>query len=69
MLGAVTLVRMNKLTGSVAVSVGLATGWASEPVPGWTLTDANLTSVRYHAQVSPSDYLLQVSAYYFGDAG
>ena len=38
-------------------------------VPDFKLTDANPNSVRFGTSVSPRDYLLQVSGYYFGFAG
>ncbi len=42
---------------------------AAEQVPDFKLTDVSMRSNRQGTQVSPRDYLLQVSAYYFGDAG
>ncbi|MCI0535992.1 MAG: hypothetical protein L0Z50_12270 [Verrucomicrobiales bacterium] len=42
---------------------------AVEPVPDFKLTDVSMLSNRRGTQVSPRDYLLQVSGYYFGDAG
>ncbi|MCH1507296.1 MAG: hypothetical protein GWQ05_11390 [Verrucomicrobiaceae bacterium] len=44
------------------------TGWA-EPVPSFSLEDLSPRSVRYGQMVSPEDYRLQISAYYFGSAG
>lgn len=38
------------------------------PVPDFKLTDVNTNSTRANAEVSPRDYLLQVSGYYFGAA-
>jgi hypothetical protein len=43
--------------------------WASVPVSDFHLLDANPNSERRSTQVSPRDYLLQVSGYYFGAAG
>ena len=43
--------------------------WAGEPVSDFHLLDANANSERRSGQVSPRDYLLQVSGYYFGAAG
>jgi hypothetical protein len=42
---------------------------ADEMVPDFKLTDTNPASNRHAGPVSPRDYLLQVSAYYFGHAG
>lgn len=41
----------------------------ADPVPDFSLADVNPNSIRYQAEVSPRDYRLQVSAYYFGAAG
>ena len=40
----------------------------SEQVADFALLDVNLTSETYNHQVSPRDYLGQVSAWYFGHA-
>jgi hypothetical protein len=40
----------------------------AQMVPDFRLPDVNPHSVRYNAQVSPRDYLLQVSGYFFGEA-
>ena len=37
-------------------------------VPDFALKDVNSTSATYDAEVSPRDYLHQVSAWYFGHA-
>ena len=42
---------------------------AEEVVPGFSLEDLNPKSLRYEQMISPYDYKLQVSAYYFGSAG
>jgi len=39
------------------------------PVPDFQLRDVNPHSPRASATVSPRDYRLQISAYYFGAAG
>jgi hypothetical protein len=44
------------------------TARAGQPVPDFKLTDVNFNSARRMSQVSPRDYLLQVSGYYFGHA-
>lgn len=36
--------------------------------PEFSLSDVNPNSARYGKRVSPRDYLLQVSAFYFGAA-
>lgn len=36
--------------------------------PDFSLSDVNPNSARYGKRVSPRDYLLQVSAFYFGAA-
>lgn len=42
---------------------------AAEPVPDFHLPDVDDDSPRAGQTVSPRDYLMQVSAYYFSDAG
>ncbi len=37
-------------------------------VPDFALTDVNPTSATHDTEVSPRDYLAQVSAWYFGHA-
>lgn len=49
--------------------LGLAMAHAGEAVSDFQITDENPNSVRYGSSVSPRDYLLQVSGYYFGSAG
>ncbi len=39
-----------------------------EPVSDFSLEDANPASVRFESPVSPRDYLLQVTGFYFGTA-
>jgi len=43
-------------------------GEPPEPMPDFSLLDVNETSSTYDAYVGPSDYLGQVSAWYFGSA-
>ena len=38
-------------------------------VSDFKLLDANPNSVRWNQMVSPRDYRLQISAYFFGNAG
>ena len=40
----------------------------TQPVPDFQLQDVNPRSPRYPSDVSPRDYMLQVSGYYFGAA-
>lgn len=40
----------------------------SVAMPDFSLKDVNATSPTYNQQVSPRDYLQQVSAWYFGQA-
>ena len=42
---------------------------STEPVPDFLLRDVNPNSPRNTKIVSPRDYRLQISAYYFGAAG
>jgi hypothetical protein len=56
------------VTRSLTLALGLAAGAAAQPAPDFRLLDVNAGSVRYGAQVSPRDYVLQVSGYYFGVA-
>ncbi len=60
---------MRRLIVSLAVTLGVAACWAGELAPDFRLVDVNTNSVRLNAPVSPRDYLLQVSGYYFGAAG
>jgi len=41
---------------------------SAQMLPDFSLVDVNTNSARSAAVVSPRDYLLQVSAYYFGEA-
>ena len=59
---------MRKLIGMLSMAVSLVTSWAAGPVPDFKLVDVNPNSVRLNALVSPRDYSLQISAYYFGQA-
>jgi hypothetical protein len=49
--------------------LAMATPAAAEPVPDFKLPDINPNSMRHQSPVSPRDYLLQVSGFYFGQAG
>jgi hypothetical protein len=62
---------MRRWMGTIAITLGLVTGRAAEvpPAPDFRLMDVNTRSVRKNSLVSPRDYLLQVSGYYFGAAG
>jgi hypothetical protein len=61
--------RMNRLLSGVLGLSVVMLAQASEQVPDFRLTDANQQSNRHGGQVSPRDYLLQVSGFYFGSAG
>jgi len=54
------------VAGIVLCSV--VASWAAEVVPDFKLLDVNTNSVRRNTLVSPRDYRLQVSAFYFGQA-
>jgi hypothetical protein len=41
---------------------------AADPVPDFSLKDVSYSSPRRGNPVSPRDYLMQVSAWYFGEA-
>jgi len=41
---------------------------SAAPVADFSLVDVNATSPRFDTEISPRDYLHQVSGYYFGDA-
>jgi hypothetical protein len=58
-----------KLLSWIILSVSLVAPRAAEPVPDFQLLDHNPNSPRFGRSVTPRDYLLQVSGYYFGDAG
>ena len=45
-----------------------ATSLSAQTVPDFLLPDVNPRSPRYDVDVSPRDYMLQVSGYYFGAA-
>ncbi len=54
---------------AVLVTVVGMTPALAQPVADFQLTDVNPRSQRYGAPVSPRDYILQVSGFYFGSAG
>jgi hypothetical protein len=64
-----TVTAMSRFLLSVLLFAGGVWTWAVEQVPEFKLTDVSLSSNRRGMQVSPRDYLLQVSGYYFGDSG
>jgi cell division septal protein FtsQ len=59
---------MKRMLLSVFLLVGCVWSWAAEQVPDFKLNDVNPRSNRQAGSVSPRDYLLQVSGYYFGAA-
>jgi hypothetical protein len=40
----------------------------AQPVPDFKLQDVSITSPRRGTAVSPRDYIMQVSGFYFGEA-
>lgn len=48
--------------------VALAPAAFGEAVGDFSLEDANPSSVRFESPVSPRDYVLQVTGFYFGTA-
>jgi hypothetical protein len=62
---------MNAFIAGLLLAVGLVSSPAAgqEAVPDFKLNDTNLKSNRRSLQVSPRDYILQVSGFYFGSAG
>jgi hypothetical protein len=63
------LIFMRMLMGTLMALVAPLGAWAADVAPNFKLPDVNPNSVRRAALVSPRDYLLQVSGYYFGEAG
>jgi hypothetical protein len=57
-----------KMIASLALMVSFVIPSAGALVPEFKLPDVNPISARRNSQVSPRDYLLQVSGYYFGMA-
>jgi hypothetical protein len=51
----------------VLASAGMAAAFA-QPVPDFQLRDVSAASTRHAAVVSPRDYIMQVSGYYFGSS-
>lgn len=60
---------MRRPIWNLAFALSASISWASGPLPDFHLWDTNPNSERKGARVSPRDYLLQVSGYYFGAAG
>jgi hypothetical protein len=62
---------MTKPGLSVCILLGVVTFGLGQsfPAPDFHLLDVNANSSRNNRMVSPRDYLLQVSGYYFGEAG
>jgi hypothetical protein len=59
---------MRRVLGILWVLVGVIASQA-QPVPDFSLQDVNFRSPRYSKWVSPRDYRLQVSGYFFGGFG
>lgn len=60
---------MRRAIITLGVMIGIGSGLAIEPAPDFHLADVNTNSLRFQAKVSPRDYVLQVSGYYFATAG
>ncbi len=60
---------MHKWIALLCTVLGFESVRAGQLAPDFKLYDTNPNSARSGATVSPRDYLLQVSGYYFGDAG
>jgi hypothetical protein len=56
------------LDASGEVISPIAAEGEGEPLPDFALVDVNPTSPTYNQDVSPRDYLQQVSGWYFGHA-
>jgi hypothetical protein len=61
--------RMRSIPFAAALCAASVWAQSGEPVADFKLRDHNANSVRHWNEVSPRDYLMRVSAYYFGDAG
>ncbi|MCC6557716.1 MAG: hypothetical protein IT372_32595 [Polyangiaceae bacterium] len=55
-------------TGGAGGAGGAGGGQQVAQVPDFSLMDVNPASARYDQPVSPRDYLMRVSAWYFGHA-
>jgi hypothetical protein len=60
---------MHNVVISLGIALSAATGWGGDLTPDFQLVDMNPNSARFNSPVSPRDYLLQVSGYYFAFAG
>jgi hypothetical protein len=60
---------MRFLSLGAVLPLVLAVTTLAQPEPEFRLRDVDTDSPRANALVSPRDYLLQVSGYYFGAAG
>ena len=65
---AASVPRMKKALMIALLAGGIEVSRSADQVPDFRLTDVNPVSNRRGGHVSPRDYLLQVSGYYFGDA-
>jgi len=59
---------MNPTLASLLFAAAATTTLSAQTVPDFQLPDVNPNSPRYDTAVSPRDYRLQVSGYYFGAA-
>jgi len=65
MMGAMFPLRIRPLAAALVLS---SASVLAQPAPDFSLRDVNTNSPRANAMVSPRDYLLQVTGYYFGAA-
>ncbi len=59
---------MFRVLAQCILLLSLAVSYAEDSVPDFKLQDVSLSSPRRGAVVSPRDYVMQVSGYYFGEA-
>ena len=59
---------MNPTLACLLFTAVTVTSLSAQAVPDFQLPDVNPKSPRYDTEVSPRDYMLQVSGYYFGAA-
>jgi hypothetical protein len=57
-----------RFMGIALLLLGCGAARATGPVPDFQLVDQNTNSVRHGQVVSPRDYIMQVSGYFFGNA-
>lgn len=60
--------RVKSILLMLVAFTGFITARAADLIPDFRLADVNVNSPRQGGIVSPRDYLLQISGYYFGEA-